>query len=333
MSRNAMACLYAQSPQKKNMTDLEGYFLVGPTASGKTSVAHYLALAHEMDILSADSMLVYSGMDVGTAKPSAQQRSEVHYAGIDIVDPLTPFDLAAYHRSACEALATLAATGRKTIVVGGSGLYLKSLTHGLSPLAPPDDAVRDKVSRMINELGVAEAVRSLTAAAPSVAKSIVDPSNPRRVMRAFEFAEAGYESIPNSWKNSGPGTPVAGINPDREFLKRRIRARVEAMYDNGLIDEVQELMKNDFEAAPTASRAIGYSEAIDHISGRATIREAKERTIIRTNQLAKRQLTWFKHQMNVKWLEIDETVDLKSVAHSVMEIWRQYGPIAIRTTT
>lgn len=314
------------------MQYLDAYFLVGPTASGKTEVAHHLALTNSMDILSADSMLVYTGMDIGTAKPTPVLRAEVRYVGIDIVSPCAPFAVSAYHRNACDALLSLAESGRKAIVVGGTGLYLKSLTHGLSPLAPPDPALRTKVSRMIDERGVPEAVHALTASQPAIVDSIADPSNPRRVLRAVEFAQAGYDSVPNAWKMAGPGAPVAGIKPNREYLRRRVRQRVETMYSNGLVDEVRRLMNGGLEAAPTASKAIGYSETIDYIVGRCTLTEAKERTILRTNQLAKRQLTWFKHQMNVKWIDTDETADLAGIARSVIDMWREHGPTPIRLT-
>jgi tRNA A37 N6-isopentenylltransferase MiaA len=244
---------------------LTAYFLVGSTATGKTDVAHAIARAEGWRILSADSMLVYAGMDVGTAKPDRQSRSEVRYDGMDLIGPGERFSAGLYRRVALGVLERNRADGCPTIVVGGTGLYIKSLTHGLTP---------------------------------------------------------------GQW-NERPavGGPLVGLWVEPGALRRRIAARVDAMFARGLLDEVKALLA-DGSLSMTSSQAIGYAEAIACLDGQCTEAEARERIVRRTCQLAKRQRTWFRHQSPAEWVDATDR-SAEDAAKCVVETWRQHGPTGI----
>ena len=306
---------------------LSAYFLVGPTATGKSVVAHAIARAKGWRILSADSMLVYTGMDVGTAKPDRQTRSEVRYDGLDLVSPGERFSAGCFRRVALDALKRNRADGCPTIVVGGTGLYVKSLTHGLAPGGPRDGvewAARE-VSVTCDGAGAAREDMAQRSAAAMVA--VRDPLNPRRVLRALERAEAGEEP-PTHWLGKpASGGPLVGLWVELLELRRRIAARVDAMFSRGLLDEVRSLLAAGSLSA-TASQAIGYAEAIACLSERCTQAEARERIVQRTCQLAKRQRTWFRHQSPAEWVDVTQ-MSVGEAAERVSDLWRQHGPTGI----
>jgi len=286
--------------------DYAAFFLVGPTAVGKSAVAQHLAEQRSASILSADSMLIYRGMDIGTAKPTVAERGDVPYYGVDLAEPDESFSVWDYRRHALEALAALP-EGEELIVTGGTGLYVKSLIHGLEDRPGGDAALRTEWERRLADEGIGALQDAVRRAAPERFEALADKENPRRLIRALEAAGAPH-AVP-SW-TSAEEPVVVGLSMEPELLNARIAQRVEEMYAQGLMEEVTRLLERDRPLSETARQAIGYAEAIELIEGQATQAEAVERTIIRTRRLAKRQRTWFRHQANVDWLEVAPESDV-----------------------
>lgn len=311
-------------PQQMSDTP-QAYILVGPTASGKSSVAQLLAEQTGAPIVSADSMNIYRGMDIGTAKPSVQERASVSYHGIDLADPTAPFsvgDWLAAVKSAFGVSPLISSSDHNNeisgltpiapIVAGGTGLYVKCLLAGLDELPAADEALRARAEKMT----LAELQAEAKATAPEAYAALADNENPRRLVRLlekFQCLEKSDEKVPmsgnvdavsslrpsNHWKTELP--KVVGLHVDREVLIKRIADRVDQMYAAGLIDEARGLI--DLNLSVTALKAIGYAEAFAVLKNEMTEAQAKERTIIRTRQLAKRQMTWFRTQLNVEWVD------------------------------
>ena len=307
------------------------YFLVGVTACGKSAVAQHIAENEGYHILSADSMLVYRGMDIGTAKPSLDERSRVTYHGIDLVAPGLPFSTWDYREYAAGILAANSAAGKKTIVVGGSGLYVKSLTAGLREAPGADPSVRSRWAAVLERDGVEALQQALKERYGAIYDSLEDKANPRRLVRALEMAEAGVEELDATWGEPSH-VPMAGLEMPREELSVRIRDRVRDMYERGFVAEVKGLLGEHGALSDTARHAIGYAEVLDLLAGQCTVDDAVERTVARTRQLAKRQQTWFNHQANVCWIETGCGVPVEETAERVTAHWRKHGPGPIAGT-
>jgi len=311
-----------------NRSGLEGYFLVGPTAVGKTCVAQWIAEHHDYDILSADSMVVYRGMDIGTAKPSAAERARVHYSGLDLTTPDQPFSVWDYRQHALAALAASAAKGRRTLIVGGSGLYVKSLTDGLAPVSGASLEIRKYWTDIAETDGVEPLQKALRDKSPALYESLADKQNPRRLIRALEQAASGAAPRVPTWKKTG-AVPLIGLTLPAEELRLRVESRVAGMYRTGLVDEVRGLLEKYPNLSDTARQAIGYAEAMEVLNARCSQEKAMARTVTRTLQLAKRQRTWFRHQAKVKWVEIRPDMDTRKVAELVLDHGSLYGPTKI----
>jgi tRNA dimethylallyltransferase len=307
------------------------HFLVGPTAVGKSAVAQWIAEREGFEILSADSMLVYRGMDIGTAKPTVAERRKVHYWGVDLVPAGQPFNVALFLDEAHRCFESAQSSGAKLIVVGGTGLYLKALSEGLADVPTADEGARAQRRVTLETLGVEGLQQELRTRNPDWLASLSDPANSRRLIRALELIDAGWERPPETWSGT-EGTPkMVGLTMPRELLRARIAVRVETMYAQGLLDETSGLLAGGFNASPTARHAVGYAEAAACLEGRMTRRAAVERTVQRTQQLAKRQMTWFRHQVAVRWVEVTPTEPVEAVAERVLAEWREMGatPVAL----
>jgi len=313
----------------RQQTEYRGFFLVGPTAVGKTAVAHWIAEQHGFDILSADSMQVYRGMDIGTAKPTALERKQVHYWGLDLVCLQDRFSVGDYRAAALQAVQAAHAAGRSLIVTGGTGLYIKSLIHGLEMRPPANEAIRSRAGRLLAEHGVEALQEWLVRLDPVRYKSLSEPRNPRRLIRAIEIAASGEAFAGQSWQAAPTGPRIPGLMLPLETLHASIETRVRHMYAEGLVEEVQHLLALDLVSAPTASQAIGYAEVMACLSGRYTREEAIAATVLRTRHLAKRQMTWFRHQANVDWLMLDVAMPIPDRARKVLEHWQGHGPTPI----
>jgi len=328
----------------------EAFVLGGPTATGKSVVAHLLAAELNACILSADAMLVYRGMDIGTAKPTAAERARFGYGGLDLVEPGTDFHVAAWLDHARVFLAQARAAGRPVLVVGGTGLYLKCLLTGLTAQPSADPVWRAAAEHM--NLAELQAHLQQVAAARYAALTESDRQNPRRLIRAVELArglpspeshgqplaqaleepprrvgepevgDAGQQPPP-----SVPNAPTPCLRLPTPLLWRRIEVRVDAMFNQGLLDEARRLREKCPQFSACAQQAIGYAEAFAVLDGALSARGARERIAIRTRQYAKRQMTWFKHQADVAWVAAEAPV--AEVAASVLQIWRNHGPSAL----
>lgn len=288
------------------------FVLIGPTASGKSSVAQFIAEQSGASVVSADSMNIYRGMDIGTAKPSFQERGPVQYHGIDLADPIESFSVGDWLSAVKPVFQGLEKTA---IVAGGTGLYVKCLLAGLDPMPAGDPELRARAEKM----SLAELQAEAKAAAPEAYVALADNENPRRLVRLLE-----HGGVSKVWKKELP--TVVGLHVEREVLLQRIAARVDKMYAEGLIEEARGLM--GLELSVTAQKAIGYAEAFAVLCGEMTESQAKERTIIRTRQLAKRQMTWFRTQLNVEWIDTQKFQTLEKLATEVSNVWKQV-PVAL----
>jgi tRNA dimethylallyltransferase len=276
-------------------------YLAGPTAAGKSAVALALARRLDAEIVSADSMQVYRGMDIGTAKPAPAERAAVPHHLIDVVGISESFDVARYVALARAAIADIQRRGRLPLVVGGSGLYLRALTEGLSELPDSDPQLRAEIEAM----GVDRVLEELRRVDPETAATI-DTRNFRRVVRALEICRlTGRRSsaLRRQW-DAARTTPMHGLERDRDDLRARCDARVEAMFRAGLVDEVRALLPRGLAENRTARQAVGYREVIAHLAGGPSLGQTIELVRRHTRQLAKRQLTWFRHQTRVQWLRV-----------------------------
>lgn len=301
------------------------HVLVGPTASGKSAVAQHMAEQNGAAVLSADSMLIYRGMDIGTAKPDPQARARVDYLGVDLADPGDAFSVWAYREAVAAQLAALAPE-REVLVAGGSGLYIKALTMGLAA-AGPAPASRARWESLFAAQGVEGLQQALQQRDAGALASLRDPQNPRRLIRALERLDDDGETAGNaaSWREASTGPVLAGLWLEPALLNKRIEQRVETMYADGLLDEVAGLLADPRGLSPTAAQAIGYAEAIAVIEGRCSRAEAMALTATRTRRLAKRQRTWFRHQARVEWIEVQPDDTAETLSDRVREIWRTHG--------
>lgn len=308
------------------------FFLVGPTASGKTDAAHRLALRLGCEILSADSMLVYRGMDIGTAKPDPALRSEIRYWGLDQVEPGDPFSLAQFQIEAARAAAENGARAKGLVVVGGTGLYIKALLQGLDEGPPADHAQRRHWEARVAREGIGPLQDELRRLYPELSAALneSDRSNPRRLMRILELGRGGVTSVRRAWKEQRPLPAITGLSLPIPLLRARIETRVTRMYAAGLLDEVKGLLERGLEAAPTACQAIGYAEAIAVLKGRCGVAAAQAETVLRTCQLAKRQMTWFRGQSTIRWIAVGEGDSPETVCERVWQSWQETGPAPLR---
>jgi tRNA dimethylallyltransferase len=306
------------------MNGLCAHVLVGPTASGKSAVAQQIAHAARppRPILSADSMTVYRGMDIGTAKPGVEERGAVPSFGFDLVGPGQAFSVGDYLAALRAAAPSIAACGATPIVVGGTGLYVKALLEGLD--SPPSDPVHRAAAET---LLAAEGLPALQAAAraldPAQYARLRDPENPRRVVRAYELLASGH---PLPLPEERPKPRIAGLRLPPEELRRRIERRARQMFAYGLVDEVRALRTTHPLLSDTARHAIGYKEAGLVLDGDITEEEAIRRTATRTAQYAKRQMTWFRHQADVAWVDVGPRDDIERLVGKVRRIWATHGP-------
>lgn len=268
--------------------------IVGPTASGKTELAHRLADRWGLPVLSADSMMVYRGMDRGTAKPAEEEREQYSYMGLDYADPSERFNTGRYLECVKEELGT---RGGDIIAVGGTGLYLKALHQGLDDLPEGNPSLRAEYGALLEDKGLEWLAGKLRQDDPELAER-TDLNNPRRVIRALETT-----GLPRTRNHQPDDIPFLGIHLDKSELNQRIQQRAKGMFRSGLIDETRQLLETFGALSPTAAAAIGYREAIGVLDNTLTVDEAIEKTIIRTRQYAKRQMTWFRNQAKVHWLE------------------------------
>ena len=289
--------------------------IAGPTASGKTGLAVALAKALNGEVVSCDSMQIYRGMDVGTAKPTPEEMQGVPHHLLDVADPGEDFSVGRYVRLATEAITDIHSRGRTAIVAGGTGLYLDSLVKGEEFAPPSREGERKFLEDAAEQKGIEYVYDMLMEADPETAERL-HLSDRKRIIRAMEvFLITG---LPLSWhiaqsRQRPPRYRPAwlGLNfRDRAKLYARIDARVDQMLAQGLEQEVQRLLDAGVDPQTTAMQAIGYKELASALRGECTIEEAASRIKQASRNYAKRQLTWFRRNDKIRWIYPDETPDL-----------------------
>jgi tRNA dimethylallyltransferase len=285
------------------------WFLTGATAVGKTAVGLALAERLNAEIIALDSMTIYRGMDIGTAKPSREQQQLVPHHLIDIVDPSDEFSVAQFVDAAAEKVSQIRARGCEPLFVGGTPLYLKSLLRGLFNGPPADWKVRREIEEEIAHIGEEALFERLSQVDP-VAASHIHPHDTRRLIRALEVFRATGEPISHQQLQFEEGRPadecrVFVLRRKREELHHRIEARVEAMVAAGLVKEVRQLTADGRELGRTARQAVGYREALAYLAGEYDQAEMAARITYRTRRFAKRQGTWFRSLSECRFVDLE----------------------------
>jgi tRNA dimethylallyltransferase len=300
---------------------LEAFYLTGPTASGKTPLALEIAQRIGAEIVSLDSMAIYRGMDIGTAKPSAADRARVPHHLLDIVDPTETYSVSCYVQAAHEVAAEIAARGRRVLFVGGTPLYLKSLLRGLFLGPPAVPEFRSAVEADVAEYGLESLRERLRQVDPLLAHKL-HPHDERRMIRGLEVAMATGRPL-SHWQtqfetpSSNPRIRAAVLGLDRAWLHARINTRVEQMLVAGLEAEVQGLVARYQQLGSTAAQAVGYRETLEFLRG-GTSREQMLLDIqAHTRQFARRQEIWFRGLKELERFELTPAVSLSELAENI----------------
>lgn len=295
-------------------TGIRPIAVVGPTASGKSALG--LALAHELDgeVVNVDSMQLYRGMDIGTAKLTVEEREGITHHQLDVWEVTETASVARYQADAVADVEDILARGRVPILVGGSMLYVQSLVDDWR-FPPTDPAVRAKYEARLAEIGI-DALHAELAAVDPAAAAVIEDRDPRRTVRALEVIELTGQPYQASQppKNAPPrwGTRILGLRTTPEWLNPRIDLRTRQMFDRGLVAEVEALIERGLVADSTAGRAIGYAQVLAAMAGELTWNEAVERTITGTRRYVRRQRSWFNRDPRITWL--DASTDTRAQA-------------------
>jgi tRNA dimethylallyltransferase len=297
--------------------------LVGPTAAGKTVAGIAVAERLGAEIVSVDSMLVYRGMDIGTAKPTAEQRERVPHHLLDVAEPSEPFSVARYQELARAAIAGIRSRGRRVLLVGGSALYERAIVDELGfPGTDPD--TRSGLEAEAGVVGATGLHERLAASDPAAAAKI-EPGNVRRTVRALEVAELTgqpFSSFAGSWETYEPDrVRAAGVRIPAPSLQSRIETRVAEMVERGWLDEVRGLVERGFGSWLTSAQAIGYAEFARHLAGELTLDAAIAGTMKRTWALARRQLAFFRRDPRIRWFEAGQAGAEPLVEDIVAYLW------------
>jgi tRNA dimethylallyltransferase len=298
------------------------WYLTGATASGKTAVGMALARAIDAEIISLDSMAIYRGMDVGTAKPAPEERAAVPHHLIDIVEPHEEFSVAQYLEAAHAKIGEIRGRGREALFVGGTPLYLKALLRGLFEGPPANWELRREIEREVADVGSAALHAHLEQVDP-LAASAIHPNDTRRLIRALEVYRATGQPISHQQLEFDEARPAEAcrvfvLRRPREEQHARIDARVEEMLERGLVDEVRRLTSNGRQLGRTALQAVGYREAMDFLRGAYDEATMTARIKTRTRQFAKRQGVWFRSLSECRWVDISGEVDAGVVAKRII---------------
>ncbi|MCH3972180.1 MAG: tRNA (adenosine(37)-N6)-dimethylallyltransferase MiaA [Oscillospiraceae bacterium] len=301
--------------------------VAGPTASGKTRLAVALCRALHGEVVSADSMQIYRGMQIATAKPTPAEMQGVPHHLIDFQPPQQAFSVADYVQLAGEAIQQIAAAGRLPVIAGGTGLYIRSLLQGISFEQPnADPAVRADLQKYADEKGGQALYERLKQIDPQAAASI-HPNNTKRVIRVLEiYQTTGKTLAENEALSHGQASPYSACMlclgfRDRAKLYERINTRVDQMIDAGLVQEAEQALRS---GGATSLQAIGYKELLPYLQGRCTLPQAVESVKRETRRYAKRQLTWFRREKDARWLYVDDYPDFFALAQQAENLIRNF---------
>jgi tRNA dimethylallyltransferase len=295
--------------------------VVGATATGKTDLGLRLAEALGGEIVNADALQAYRGLDVGTAKPTPEERARAPHHLVDVLEPTQRWSAGEFARQARQAIEEIHARGRWALVVGGSGFYLKALFEGLTPLPRAQPEIRAELKRREAEEGP-EALHAELAAADPASAARLAPADRQRVVRALEVLRATGRPL-SEWiaAQPAPARPLSalhvGLTLPRGILYDRIAVRVAGMMQRGWLAEVQELLERGIGPSAPAFQAIGYRQLVRHVHGEITLEEAVADTVRATRRFAKRQQTWFRREPQVRWFD---PRDLSAGVSGVLEL-------------
>jgi tRNA dimethylallyltransferase len=298
--------------------------LVGPTAVGKTAVAVRLGALIPIEVVSADSRQVYRGLDIGTGKPSGEERAAVPHHLLDVVDPGERYHAARFRTDARAAIAAIHARGRLPVVVGGTGLYVRALLKGLTPAPPADPALRAELEAIARTEGAPALHARLAALAPDVARRL-HPNDRVRVVRAIEIhrgrdaapatgAEGDWGGATRAWR-----LVLIGLGRERAALNRAIAVRARAMLARGMMDEVERLLAAGHDPERPPMDGIGYRPLGLAARGRLPVEEALRLMVRDTTRYAKRQMTWFAREPEIRWIDVDGAGGVEGAAEAVLK--------------
>jgi tRNA dimethylallyltransferase len=299
------------------------WYLTGATASGKTSVGIELAKLLNAEIISLDSMSVYREMNIGTAKPTDEQRAEVPHHLLDVVAPNEVYSLSQYIRDAHEVIGEIRLRGREVLFVGGTSLYLKSLLRGVYPGPPADWEFRNQIEAELETVGI-EALHARLEQVDPLAAAKLHPNDKRRIIRALEvYKQTGrplsheqthFDDIPHE------ACKAFVLSWPRPMLHQRIESRVERMFQSGLVDEVKGLLERHGDLGRTAAQAVGYREVIGMLRDGQGLTESIEKVQARTRQFARRQETWFRNLAECEFVPLAKEPDPAEFARRIMDL-------------
>lgn len=299
--------------------------IVGPTATGKTKLSVALAKALDGEIVSCDSMQLYRGMDIGTAKPTVAEMDGIPHHMMDCIDPNEDYSVCCYVNQADACVRDVLARGKKAIIVGGTGLYVDSLISGREFARRPETGIRQELTKIAAEQGISVLVERLRAVDPEAAAAI-PAANEKRIIRALEvYLETGIpisehnrqsKLVPKKYEAAWIGLDYV----NRTALYGRIDQRVEEMFEQGLVPEVKALLDRGIREDSTAMQAIGYKELVAYFRGETTLEEAKALIQQRSRNYAKRQRTWFRRNSEISWIDLPDAPEFGGVLQQAREI-------------
>ena len=298
--------------------------ICGPTASGKTKLSIEVAKLVNGEIVSADSMQIYKDMTIGTAKPTTEEMQGIKHYLIDFVSPDKRYSVAEYKNDATNAIEEIISKGKTPIVVGGTGLYVNSLIYEIEyPSVELDMNYRKKLEEIAEKEGL-DRLYEMAMKVDKLAMKKISKNDKKRICRVLEIYHATGKTKTQIEIESRANEPkydylVFGISMDREKLYDRINKRVDIMIEDGLIDEVKEVL-NKYDDFPTAMQGLGYKEVVEYINGDTTKEEMIEKIKMETRRYAKRQLTWFRRYDNITWID-----GLDDIQRNVNIIWEEYN--------
>ncbi|EHY88404.1 tRNA (adenosine(37)-N6)-dimethylallyltransferase MiaA [Saccharomonospora azurea] len=278
--------------------------VVGPTATGKTALGVELALALGGEVVNADAMQLYRGMDIGTAKATVEERRGVPHHLLDVLDVTETASVAAYQKQARATIEAILDAGRVPVIVGGSGLYVQAIVDDLR-FPGTDPVVRSDLEEQARVQGAAALHRRLAMLDPKAADTIL-PTDTRRIVRALEVIAVTGEPFSANLPTPGPpryGTVMVGVDRAVAELDERVERRVEHMFDAGLVDEVRRLERHGLRHGRTASRALGYRQVLDALAGDGDLKAAARETVVATRRFVRRQRSWFRRDDRITWFD------------------------------
>jgi len=307
--------------------------IVGPTGVGKTAVAVRLAAMLPLEAVSADSRQVYRGMDIGTGKPTHEQQAALVHHLLDVVNPDERYHVARFRAEALAAIEAIGRRGRLPVVVGGTGLYVRALLKGLQPGPPADPALRRELEREARTQGTAALHRRLASLDPAAAERL-HPNDRVRVVRAIERVMRGGApdlegDAAADWARTAAGwrLVMVGLNQSRETLRRRLAERAREMISRGMMEEVRQLRAAGYGESLPAMNGIGYRQVGDVLRGELTEHEALRLMIRDTIRYAKRQLTWFAKDPEIRWIDVDAAGGVDGAAERIVKLLTEEGLI------